>query len=411
MSGGGPMRTTRALARALTSRPLHTSGTKDKAAQALNLGLPSTHVSPASTSSAELPFFARFVGAILDVALTPAQRAALLTHQGQIQGFAASGVHDIDAHAAVAAVRRERDAALDRVADLESATANLRASVTKLEGKTWSDSDQMQLLKTQLWQANQDAADARVALNALREDLKHSMRREQDLAVRIVDVKDEAVADVTTRAKAEFEALRESMEDKKASLLASVECKVAKLDAAEAKSRGLEAALMDAQAKLATSAPVVEHPLYGSMLRDFGYKKIYAMPAANLVAKDKVGIYDQQRAFRAERSQVIAAEKAKELVFSLPGVVTLAEGTAPVRGKKAKKSLLFGASKTGAHILDGQHRVGALEILLSQGIIAPTHDVLVEVFEDVDDTRAGEIFTEINAAQVSLFCSLTVCPY
>jgi hypothetical protein len=237
------------------------------------------------------------------------------------------------------------------------------------------------------------------------------MRREQDLAVRIVDVKDEAVADVTARAKAEFEALRESMEDKRASLLASVECKVAKLDAAEAKSRGLEAALMDAQAQLATSAPVVEHPLYGSMLRDFGYKKIYAMPAANLVAKDKVGIYDQQRAFRAERSQVIAAEKAKELVFSLPGVVTLAEGTAPVRGKKAKKSLLFGASKTGAHILDGQHRVGALEILLSQGVIAPTHDVLVEVFEDVDDARAGEIFTEINAAQVSLFCSLTVCPY
>jgi hypothetical protein len=48
---------------------------------------------------------------------------------------------------------------------------------------------------------------------------------------------------------------------------------------------------------------------------------------------------------------------------------------------------------------------------LSQGVIAPTHDVLVEVFEDVDDARAGEIFTEINAAQVSLFCYLTVCPY
>jgi len=272
MSGGGPMRT-RALARALTSRPLHTSGTKDKAAQALNLGLPSTNVPQSSTSSAELPFFARFVGAILDVALTPAQARGSLDASGTDPGFAASGVHDIDAHAAVAAVRRERDAALDRVADLESATANLRASVTKLEGKTWSDSDQMQLLKTQLWQANQDAADARVALNAVREDLKLSMRREQDLAVRIVDVKDEAVADVTARAKAEFEALRESMEDKRASLLASVECKVAKLDAAEAKSRGLEAALMDAQAKLATSAPVVQHPLYGSMLRDFGYKK------------------------------------------------------------------------------------------------------------------------------------------
>ena len=411
MSSGPTRVASRALARAL-SRPLHTSGANDKAAHALNLA-PAAALPPAASSASALPWFARFIGAMLDVALTPAQRAAMLDRNANDgRGFAASGVaEDSDA---LAAARRERDVALDRVADLESTTASLRASVTKLEGKTWSDSDQMRVLRDQLWQANQDAADARVALNAVREDLKHAARREADLAVRVVAVKDEAVADVVARAKTEFDQLRTSMEEKHASLLASVECKVAKLEATEAKARGLEAALAAAETRLAEksaeSQTVVSHELYGTMLRDFGYKKIYAMPAKNLVCKDKVGIYDQQRAFRAERAQVIAAEKAKEAVFSLPGVVTLAEGTAAVRGKKTKKksSLLFGSSSayTGAHILDGQHRVGALEILLSQGVIAPDHDVLVEVFENVDDARASEIFTEINAAQPVRFVDM-----
>ena len=404
MSSGPTRVASRALARAL-SRPLHTSGANDKAAHALNLA-PAAALPPAASSASALPWFARFIGAMLDVALTPAQRAAMLDRNANDgRGFAASGVaEDSDA---LAAARRERDVALDRVADLESTTASLRASVTKLEGKTWSDSDQMSALREQLWRANQDAADARVALNAVREDLKHAARREADLAVRVVAVKDEAVADVVARAKTEFDQLRTSMEEKHASLLASVECKVAKLEATEAKARGLEAAL--AAAESAESQTVVSHELYGTMLRDFGYKKIYAMAAANLVSKDKVGIYDQQRAFREERAQVIAREKAKEAVFSLPGVVTLAEGTAAVRGKKTKKksSLLFGAStNTGAHILDGQHRVGALEILLSQGVIAPDHDVLVEVFENVDDARASEIFTEINAAQPVRFVDM-----
>ena len=225
---------------------------------------------------------------MLDAALTPAQRAAMLADRNANddgRGFAAAGVArgDPDALAAVAAARRERDVALDRVADLESTTASLRASVTKLEGKTWSDSDQMRVLREQLWQANQDAADARVALNAVREDLEHAARREADLAVRVVAAKDEAVAEVVTRAKTEFDQLRTSMEEKHTSLLASVECKVAKLEATEAKARGLEAALAAAETRLAeTSAekPVASHELYGTMLRDFGYKKIYAMAAA-----------------------------------------------------------------------------------------------------------------------------------
>jgi hypothetical protein len=49
------------------------------------------------------------------------------------------------------------------------------------------------------------------------------------------------------------------------------------------------------------------HPVFGTLLHDFGYKKVYAMPAVHLVSKEKVMVYEQQRAFRAERAEVIAA--------------------------------------------------------------------------------------------------------
>jgi hypothetical protein len=50
-------------------------------------------------------------------------------------------------------------------------------------------------------------------------------------------------------------------------------------------------------------------------------------------------------------------------------------------------------------ILDGQHRVGAIEILLKRGVLSPSDEILVEVFPDVDDRRARRLFSEINAAQ------------
>ena len=71
--------------------------------------------------------------------------------------------------------------------------------------------------------------------------------------------------------------------------------------------------------------------MYGTLLHNFGYKKVYAMSARQLVSKDKVAVYEQQRAFRAERAEVIAHEKGKSGSFSIPGVISIAEGTANVR--------------------------------------------------------------------------------
>jgi hypothetical protein len=47
-------------------------------------------------------------------------------------------------------------------------------------------------------------------------------------------------------------------------------------------------AAMAAMAATTAGAPAAPHPTYGTLLHDFGYKKVYAMPAVHLVSKDKV---------------------------------------------------------------------------------------------------------------------------
>ena len=50
--------------------------------------------------------------------------------------------------------------------------------------------------------------------------------------------------------------------------------------------------------------------------------------------------------------------------------------------------------------------MGAIEILLRRGVIRDTDEVLVEVFPDVSDAKAAELFTEINAAQPVRFVDM-----
>ena len=133
-----------------------------------------------------------------------------------------------------------------------------------------------------------------------------------------------------------------------------------------------------------------------------------------LNSKERVAVYDQQRAFRAERAETIAEEKAKEAAelsggFCIPGVISIAEGTANVKGggaRKKKGSKDSSGDVVSASILDGQHRVGALDILLARGVLKPTDAILTEVFPNVDDVRAAALFTEINAATPIRFMDL-----
>ena len=327
-----------------------------------------------------------------------------------------------DAAAALAALRRERDDATRRVAALERDALESRLRLQHVDRAAFD------ALREDLRDAKAAAADARVALNALREQTKTiEETREQDLA----DATEAAIEETRRRAALEFEALRESSasaaeaartfaeraalhreaaETRERAAKDALALAERRADRAEARARGLERESANA-ATAAASEKAATHETFGTLLRDFGHKRVYAMPAGNLASKEKVRVYDQQRAFRAERSEVIAAEKAKEAVFSLPGVISVAEGTAKTRpdarrAPSARANLRRRSKDSGEDsgevslsILDGQHRVGAIEILLKRGVLSPSDEILVEVFPDVDDRRARHLFSEINAAQ------------
>ena len=59
------------------------------------------------------------------------------------------------------------------------------------------------------------------------------------------------------------------------------------------------------------------HPVFGSLLADFGYKKVYAADPAKLYAGSP--IYKKQRTFRTERASAIARAKTSSGVIGWPG--------------------------------------------------------------------------------------------
>ena len=166
------------------------------------------------------------------------------------------------------------------------------------------------------------------------------------------------------------------------------------------------------EVKAGTSA----HPTFGALLRDFGYKKVYAMPAGRLADKSAVRVYEQQRAFRSDRAVTIADRKAADK-FAVPGVISLAEGTARTRDGDGSAREPASGARGGARRsfprpgTVGEHSGRATprgrgEILLRRGVIRDTDEVLVEVFPDVSDAKAAELFTEINAAQPVRFVDM-----
>lgn len=143
------------------------------------------------------------------------------------------------------------------------------------------------------------------------------------------------------------------------------------------------------------AAKAAEHPLLGELLHDFGFKRVYAMRAAALADAQLVPVWNMQRSFRAERAEAIARAKRSDATLGLPGVVTLYE-------------LPGGSFRC---IIDGQHRVGALRLLLrdaaasTTGGASPWERVLVEVFPLPDERAAEALFTEARLRCFSLACS------
>jgi hypothetical protein len=350
--------------------------------------------------TARLPFFASWIGNLLGASLSDTQLEAFAgKYMGGVSGDAraAPAEPSPEVAAALETARRERDAAVSRAnaVDAEALTLRLRLAQT--------DAGAVEAVRAELRDAQLEAAETRVALNALK-----FARTE----TRVVEGSGSAVGtpagvrppESITRRESELKLAVRRLERE-------LERANERVVSAESASATFAASVVR-EVKAGTSA----HPTFGALLRDFGYKKVYAMPAGRLADKSAVRVYEQQRAFRSDRAVTIADRKAADK-FAVPGVISLAEGTArtrdgdgsarePASGARGALAEFFRGPERSVSILDGQHRVGAIEILLRRGVIRDTDEVLVEVFPDVSDAKAAELFTEINAAQPVRFVDM-----
>ena len=158
--------------------------------------------------------------------------------------------------------------------------------------------------------------------------------------------------------------------------------------------------LKAAPAPAPATAPALDnadHPVFGRFLADFGYKKIFAADPARLYASTP--IYKKQRTFRTERASAMARAKSSSGVTGWPGTISVVEYAASGTGAAGQS--------TKNVLVDGQHRLGAYTLLARQmkakNPEAPLPpgmtEILVEVYPALDESKAAEVFTEINKAE------------
>ena len=151
----------------------------------------------------------------------------------------------------------------------------------------------------------------------------------------------------------------------------------------------------DGSVAVSVSAVAADHPLLGALVADLGHKAVYLTP---ILALAQIPIWEKQRAFRRDRAtgmardiiRVANAHNAAPRPFA-GSIVVYEHCAATARGEDATPEL---------GILDGQHRVGALAILMGKGAWGETPPrVLVEVHR-LDDMRdAPRLFRDINKAE------------
>ena len=124
------------------------------------------------------------------------------------------------------------------------------------------------------------------------------------------------------------------------------------------------------------------HSLYGKLVCDLGFKRVYATNVSDLL---NIPTWEKQRVFKRDRARKIAREKLKkseeESGIQFPGVITLFENE----------------EKNG--VIDGQHRIGALSVLLREEHISPDQQVLTEVIQVNSEKAVENLFLEINKSE------------
>lgn len=124
------------------------------------------------------------------------------------------------------------------------------------------------------------------------------------------------------------------------------------------------------------------HPLFGELVADLGYKRVYV---TNVLALASAPIWEKNRILRPERARKIANSKASDKSNpGLPGVITC----------------FFEPETKRCGIVDGQHRAAALVLMVQDGIWDEMkRNVLVDVFDVKNDAQVAALFKEINSSE------------
>ena len=134
------------------------------------------------------------------------------------------------------------------------------------------------------------------------------------------------------------------------------------------------------------------HPIYGTLLHDFGFKRTWLTEVSVIADRDALPFWERNRAHRMGRSREMADDIERSArrsgsVLGFPGVISAFE----MDSERA-------ATWTRG-IVDGQHRCGALQILLRENKLAPDSHVLVDVHPCSDASAVAELFVQINKAE------------
>jgi hypothetical protein len=213
---------------------------------------------------------------------------------------------------------------------------------------------------------------------------------EREAILRTLDPALEGAKSAAAALTAELEGARAALEaarQERSSLEAALAAVQSGRDRAQEERKELAGRLAAAEAEQRARARQERHPIYGKLLHDFGYKRVFASEPRRLVDKLVLPVWERQRTFRVERARQIAKSKTADPRFGLPGVITIFDHDAP--GKRG--------------IVDGQHRIGGLEILLNDNKWAESSLVLSEVYTVGDHIKdVSDLFLEINQAQPAL---------
>jgi hypothetical protein len=169
-----------------------------------------------------------------------------------------------------------------------------------------------------------------------------------------------------------------------------IESVKAGLEAERREKESLNAQIIaDANARLqeAGAGADAQHPIFGELVMDLGYKRVYKSDPATVWAATP--IWEKQRAFRQERCAQIARAKLQGKTDGWPGTIAVCEivneGTTDV---------------TGLAVIDGQHRLGAAHMLSAKGeLVQGLQDMTVELYIQMTTTKANALFAEINKVQ------------